>query len=149
MCKAVDSQPTEKMKLTLVVLAVISWTTTLGQLRSTYTIKGVAAGTAGRERFTQHIILNSDSSFLWVSKSYNYRKRTLISSYTTKGKWTTDNQVLKLKHSPETTGQDGEYDIYTIKKKRLKRTTIKGKWTNYKGSRELLKMTGTVDANAH
>ena len=119
------------------------WTSSLGQLRSTYTLKGVAEETTGRVRFKSQIILHSDNSFLWISEKYNYKDKTFISADSSIGKWTTDNRILNLDHTPTTINR--EYDTYVIKNRKLKRTTIKGKWTIYKASGDIIKVAGLRD----
>src|SRR5689334_25321468 len=98
------------MKVLLIFVIILSWTSTLGQLHSSYTLNGVGDGPAGRTRFTSEIILNPDSSFLWISKSYNYHDKSFISSDTSRGKWTVDNGLLILDHTHQT--KSPEYDKY-------------------------------------
>jgi hypothetical protein len=128
------------MKLTLILLTIVTWHSALGQLYTTYTLKGDAYETAGRVRFVSTIELQDDYSFIWITEKYNFKDKTLVSSDTTKGTWTVDKKVLSLDNSPMTTSPNESYDTYLVRNKRLKRTAFKGKWRTYKASGDIIKM---------
>jgi hypothetical protein len=103
----------------LILLILTFWTAARGQLRTSYEVRGIAMPTVGpKERFTSRIVLRSDSSFLWISESYDYHDRSLISADTVIGKWTTDGKTLKLDHNPDNKNSNKGFDNYEIKKKK-------------------------------
>jgi hypothetical protein len=121
------------MKWVLFLIAILFGPLAQGQLHSTYSLDGIAYETAGRVRFKSQIILRSDSSFLWVSVSYRYRSDSIISSYTTIGRWIFDGKILKLDHNPELIDPQKKYDEYEVTKRKLKRIAFKNRFTIRRG----------------
>lgn len=131
------------MKLIFASCLFVS-STAFGQLYSSYSTEGIGKTVAGPVRGKAEIFLNSDSSFTVIQKIFfpqEKRKELILwDSSASVGRWRLQGKILRLDFRPDSVFANKIFDTYLIKKKGLRRTTLKhiGITTKYKASGQLL-----------
>jgi len=140
-----DARVQTSMKLISTLLLFTSSLTAVGQLYSCYATEGFTKSTGGPVWGRTEIFLSSDSCFTLVQKRFYYekslKKRILVDSSVSVGKWNLHGDILKLDFNPDSAYARKEFDTYLVRRKGLKRTTLKeiGVTTNYKAAGQRLK----------
>jgi hypothetical protein len=133
------------MRLIITVFVLFIEANAFGQLYSSYKTEGTVNTTGGPVVGNVEIILNSDSTFVIISKSYTQHHKSdalfLVDSMTSIGKWNVEGNVLKLDRNSGSQERDKFFDTYLIRRKSLERTTLRDAnvFTVYWRSGELLK----------
>lgn len=132
----------------ITVLLTFAFLNVNGQLLyNQYKKEGYVNAAGGPNAYDIDITLKADSTFIRKITVYSFsdfedkkgkKKFFLVSEDVSMGKWSVRKDTLFLNGSPDDTSSSAPQDIYLIKRKRLKRITLKDAHAIYRAYGKVL-----------
>ena len=127
-------------KLLIIIMTVVCASAYAQSLYTSYEKNGTVNAAGGANVYHVDIKLNKDGSFVCHTTVFASVQNmiTALSEDVNFGKWFLKYDTLVLDCDPESADAKKQYDIYLIRRKKMKRITSQGEKTFFRASGEIL-----------